>query len=141
MITGRSFQQAGDTRGTRHTGISASCLSFPASRTCSVRFLPRSRSLVYIFYYIQTSAHNIATSGLVVACKQPLIYCISCCVFIDKTGRRLSIRLREHRLDTIKRKVAFPVRSCFARPDHRLEDMSVAVPRAGLAEQNRKKRE
>ena len=57
------------------------------------------------------------------------------------SSRRLGDRFLEHRLDVIKKKVALPVPAHFAGMDHQLEDMQVAVIRAGLPEQDKKRRE
>ena len=75
-----------------------------------------------------------------------LICCISfrkCpgVVYIGKTGRGLGDRFREHRLDVTKKKVALPVPAHFAGMDHQLEDIQVAVIRAGLPEQDKRRRE
>ena len=72
-----------------------------------------------------------------------LIYCILCrkcpgVVYIGETGRRLGDRFREHRLDVMK--VALPVPAHFAGMDHQLEDMQVAVIKAGLPEQDKRRR-
>ena len=73
----------------------------------------------------------------------PCILCRKCpgVVYIGETGRRLGDRFREHRLDVIKIKMALPVPAHFARVDHQLEDMQVAVIRAGLPEQDKRRRE
>ena len=73
----------------------------------------------------------------------PCILCRKCpgVVYIGVTGRRLGDRFREHRLDVIKIKMALPVPAHFARVDHQLEDMQVAVIRAGLPEQDKRRRE
>ena len=57
------------------------------------------------------------------------------------SSRRLGDRFLEHRLDVIKKKVALPVPAHFAGMDHQLEDMQVAVIRAGLPEQDKRRRE
>ena len=62
-------------------------------------------------------------------------------VYIGETGRRLGDHFREHPLDVMKKKVASPVPPYFAGVDHQLEDMQVAVIRAGLPEQDRKRGE
>ena len=74
-----------------------------------------------------------------------MIYCISCrkcpgIVYIGETGCGLGDRFREHRLDVIKKKVALPVPAHFVGMDHQLEDMQVAVIRAGLPEQDKRRR-
>ena len=77
---------------------------------------------------------------------QQLIYCISCrkcpgVVYIGETGRRLGDRFREHRWDVIKKIVALRVPAHFAEMDHQLEDMHVAVIRARLPEQDKRRHE
>ena len=44
-------------------------------------------------------------------------------------------------MDVIKKKVAPPVPAHFAGMDHQLEDMQVAVIRAGLPEHDKRRRE
>ena len=60
---------------------------------------------------------------------------------MGETGRRLGDRFREHRLDVIKKKVALPVPAHLAGMDHQLEDRQVAVIRAGLPEEDKRRRE
>ena len=84
--------------------------------------------------------------GFFTCISSQLIYGISCrkcpgVVYIGKTGRSLSDRFREHRLDVIKKKVALPVPAHFAGMVHQLEDTQVAVIRAGLPEQDKRRRE
>ena len=85
---------------------------------------------------ITTTQGQIKISGFFTCITSQLVYCISCrkcrgVVYIGETGRRLGARFREHRLDVIKKKVALP----------ELEDMQVAVIRAGLPEQDKRRRE
>ena len=63
------------------------------------------------------------------------------CVYIGETSRRLGDRFREHRFDVIKKKVALPVPAHFAGMDQQLENMQGAVIRAGLPEQDKRRRE
>ena len=86
------------------------------------------------------------SQGFFTCITSQLIYCILCrkcpgVVYIGETGRRLGDRFREHRLDVIKIKMALPVPAHFARVDHQLEDMQVAVNRAGLPKQDKRRRE
>ena len=95
---------------------------------------------------ITTTQGQIKISGFFTCISSKLICCISrrkCpgVVYIWETGRRLGDRFREHRLDVIKKKVAPPVPAHFAGMDHQLEDMQVAVIRAGLPEQDKRRRE
>ena len=53
----------------------------------------------------------------------------------------LGDRFWEHRLDIIKKKVALLVPAHFAGMDHLLEDMQLAVIRAGLPKQDKRRRE
>ena len=95
---------------------------------------------------ITTTQGQIKISGFFACISSQLIYCISrrkCpgVVYIGETGRRLGDRFRKHRLDVIKKKLALPVPAHFAGMDHQLEDMQVAVIRAGLPEQDKRRRE
>ena len=51
----------------------------------------------------------------------------------------LGDRFWEHRLDIIKKKVALLVPAHFEGMDHLLEDMQLAVIRAGLPEQDKRR--
>ena len=53
----------------------------------------------------------------------------------------LGDRFWGHRLDIIKKKVALPVPAHFAGMDHLLEDMQLAMIRAGLPEQDKRRHE
>ena len=61
------------------------------------------------------------------------------------TNRRLkpsvALTIWKIRLDVIKKKVALPVPAHFTEIDHQLEDMQVAVIRAGVPEKNKRRRE
>ena len=94
---------------------------------------------------ITTTQGQIKISRFFTSITSQLIFCLSrrkCpgVVYIRETGRILSDRFREHRLDVIKKKVALPVPAHFAGIDHQL-DMQVAVIRAGLPEQDKRRRE
>ena len=72
----------------------------------------------------------------------PCILCRKCSgvVYIGETGRRIGDRFREHRLDVIKIKMALPVPAHFGGVEQQLEDMQVTVIRAGLPEQDKRRR-
>ena len=90
---------------------------------------------------------QIKISGFFTCITSQLIYCISCrkCPGVvclsGETGRRLGDRFRENLADVIKKKVALQVPAHFAGMDHLVEDMQVAVIRAGLPEQGKRSRE
>ena len=56
--------------------------------------------------------------------------------FILETGRRLVDRFREHRRDVINGRNDLPVPAHFNSTNHTLDDMKVAVLKAGLANQD-----
>ena len=76
-----------------------------------------------------------------------MVYCLTCTkcpstVYIGETGRRSADRFREHHRDVIIGRNDLPVPAHFNRENHTLKDLKVAVLRAGLANQeNRKKQE
>ena len=75
-----------------------------------------------------------------------VVYCLSCTkcpsiVYIGETGRRLADRFREHRRDIINGRNDLPVPAHFNQPNHTLEDMKVAVLKAGLANQEYRKKQ
>ena len=75
-----------------------------------------------------------------------MVYCLSCTkcpsiVYIGETGHRLADRFREHRRDIINGRNDLPVPAYFNQPNHTLEDMKVAVLKAGLANQEYRKKQ
>ena len=62
-------------------------------------------------------------------------------MYIGETGRRLADRFREHRRDIINGRNDLPVPAHFNQPNHTLEDMKVAVLKAGLANQEYRKKQ
>ena len=62
-------------------------------------------------------------------------------MYIGETGRRLANRFREHRRDIINGRNDLPVPAHFNQPNHTLEDIKVAVLKAGLANQEYRKRQ
>ena len=72
-------------------------------------------------------------------------YCQSCTkcpstVYIGETGRRFAERSREHRRDIINGKNDLSVPFHFNQTNHTLEDMKAAVLKAGLTNQEYRKR-
>ena len=75
-----------------------------------------------------------------------VVYCLSCTkcpsiVYIGETGRRLADRFRKHRRDIINGRNDLPVPAHFNQPNHTLEDIKVAVLKAGLANQEHRKKQ
>ena len=62
-------------------------------------------------------------------------------MYIRETRRRLADRFREHRRDVIKGRNDLPVPAHFNSTNHTLEDMKVAVLKAGLVNQNYRKKQ
>ena len=62
-------------------------------------------------------------------------------VYIGETGRRLADRFREHRRDVINGRNDLPVPAHFNSTNHTLDDMKVAVLKAGLANQAYRKKQ
>ena len=62
-------------------------------------------------------------------------------VYIGETGRRMADRFIEHRRDVINGKNDLPVPAHFNQPNHTLEDMKVAVLKAGLVNQKYRKKQ
>ena len=96
---------------------------------------------------IITLKGHVNITGHFSCITENVVYCLSCSkcpstVYIEETGRRLADRFREHRRDVINGKNELPVPAHFNQTNHILEDMNVAVLKAGLANQeNRKKQE
>ena len=62
-------------------------------------------------------------------------------MYIGETGRRLADRFRENRRDVINGRYDLPVPPHFNQTNHTLEDMKVAVLKAGLANQEYRKKQ
>ena len=60
---------------------------------------------------------------------------------IEDFGRRLADCFQEHRRDIINGRNDLPVPAHFNQPNHTLEDMKVAVLKAGLANQEYRKKQ
>ena len=75
-----------------------------------------------------------------------VVYCLSCTkcpstAYIGETGRRLAGRFREHRRDVLNGRNDLPVPAHFNQRNHTLEDIKVAVLKAGLANQDYRKKQ
>ena len=75
-----------------------------------------------------------------------VVYCLSCTkctsiVYIGDTGRRLVDHFREHCRYINNRRNNLPVPAYFNQPNHTLEDMKVVVLKAGLANQEYRKKQ
>ena len=84
---------------------------------------------------ITTPKRHVNITGHFSCTTEHVVYCLSCTkcpstVYIGETGRRLADRFREHRRDVIN-----------GRNDHTLDDMKVAVLKAGLANQDYRKKQ
>ena len=62
-------------------------------------------------------------------------------MYIGEIGRRLADRFREHPRDIINGRNDLPVPDHFNQANHTLEDMNVAVLKAGLANQEYRKKQ
>ena len=62
-------------------------------------------------------------------------------VYIGETGRRLADRFQEHHRDIINGRSDLPVPAHFNQPNHTLEDMKVGVSKAGLTNQEYRKKQ
>ena len=65
-----------------------------------------------------------------IVCRAP-----NATVYIRENGRRLADRFREHRKDVINGRNDLPVPAHFNQANHTLENMTVVVSKAGLANQ------
>ena len=62
-------------------------------------------------------------------------------MYIGETGRRLADPFREHRRDVINGRNDLPVPAYFNQANHTLEEMKVAVLKAGQANQEYRKKQ
>ena len=87
----------------------------------------------------QSVSHN-NSYDIIPAVTDNVVYCLTCItcpstVYIGEIGRSLADRFREHRRDVINGRNDLPVPAHFNQENHTLEDLKVAVLRAGLANQ------
>lgn len=95
---------------------------------------------------ISTPKGHVNITGHFSCITKHVVYCLSCTkcpstVYIGETGRRLADRFREHRRGVIKGKNDLPVPAHFNQTNHTLDDMKVAVLKAGLANQEYRKKQ
>ena len=95
---------------------------------------------------ITTPKGHVYITGHFSCITENVVYCLSCTkcpsiVYIGETGRRLADRFREHRRDIINGRNDLPVPAHFNQPNHALEDMKAAVLKAGLANQEYRKKQ
>ena len=115
--------------------------TFPCNRTVC-RTCPHVNSSSTI----ETPKGHVYITGHFSCITEHVVYCLSCTkcpsiVYIGETGRRLADRFREHRRDIINGRNDLPVPAHFNQPNHTLEDMKVAVLKAGLANQEYRKKQ
>ena len=115
--------------------------TFPCNRTV-FRTCPHVNSSSTI----TTPKGHVYITGHFSYITEHVVYCLSCTkcpsiVYIGETGRRLADRFREHRRDIINGRNDLPVPAHFNQPNHTLEDMRVAVLKAGLANQEYRKKQ
>ena len=115
--------------------------TFPFNRTVC-RTCPNVKS----WSTITTPKGHVYITGHFSCITEHVVYCLSCTkcpsiVYIGETGRRLADRFREHRRDIINGRNDLPVPAHFNQPNHTLEDMKVAVLKAGLANQEYRKKQ
>ena len=115
--------------------------TFPCNRTVC-RTCPHVNSSSTI----ETPNGHVCITGHFSCITEYVIYCLSCTkcpsiVYIRETGRRLAGRFPEHRRDIINGRNDLPVPAHFNQQNHTLEDMKVAVLKAGLANQEYRKKQ
>ena len=95
----------------------------------------------------ETPKGHVYIMGHFSCITEHVVYCLSCTkcpsiVYIGETGRRLADRFREHRRDIINGRNDLPVPAHFNQPNHtQLEDMKVGVLKAGLTNQEYRKKQ
>ena len=115
--------------------------TFPCNRTVC-RTCPH----IYSSATITTPKGHVNITGHFTCITDNVVYCLTCdkcpsTVYIGETGRRMADRFREHRRDIINGKNDLPVPAHFNQPNHTLEDMKVAVLKAGLVNQEYRKKQ
>ena len=89
---------------------------------------------------ITTPKGHVNITGHYTCTAENVVYCLTY-VYIGETGRRMADRFREHRKDVINGRNDLPVSAHFNQPDHSLQDMKVAVLKAGLVNQQHLKKQ
>ena len=95
---------------------------------------------------ITTPKRQINVTGHYSCITDNVVYCLTCTkcpsiVYIGVTGRRFADRFREHRRDVINGRNDLSVPAHFNQENHTLEDLKVAVFKAGLANQEYRKKQ
>ena len=95
---------------------------------------------------ITTPKGHVNITGHFSCITENVVYCLSCtkclsAVYIGETGRRLADPFREHRRDVINGRNDLPVPAYFNQANHTLEEMKVAVLKAGQANQEYRKKQ
>ena len=95
---------------------------------------------------ITTPKGHVNITGHFSCITENAVYCLSCtkclsAVYIGETGRRLADPFREHRGDVINGRNDLPVPAYFNHANHTLEEMKVAVFKAGQANQEYRKKQ
>ena len=115
--------------------------TFPCNRTVC-RTCPHVNSSSTI----TTPKRHVNITGHFSCITEHVVYRLSCTkcpstVYIGETGRRLADRFREHRRDVINGRNDLPVPAHFNSTNHTLDDMKVAVLKAGLTNQDYRKKQ
>ena len=115
--------------------------TFPCNRTSC-----RTCSHVNSSSTITTPKGHVNITGHFSCITENVVYCLSCtkclsAVYIGETGRRLADPFREHRRDVINGRNDLPVPAYFNQANHTLEEMKVAVLKAGQANQEYRKKQ
>ena len=95
---------------------------------------------------LQHPKGHVYITGHFSCITEHIVYCLLCTkctsiVYIGDTGCRLADHFREHRRDIINRRNNLPVPAYFNQPNHTMEDMKVVVLKAGLANQDYRKKQ
>ena len=115
--------------------------TFPCNRTV-FRTCPHVNSSSTI----TTPKGHVYITGHFSCITEHIVYCLLCTkctsiVYIGDTGCRLADHFREHCRDNINRRNNLPVPAYFNQPNHTMEDMKVALLKAGLANQDYRKKQ
>ena len=115
--------------------------TFPCNRTV-FRTCPHVNSSSTI----TTPKGHVYITGHFSCITEHIVYCLlrtkcTSIVYIGDTGCRLADHFREHRRDIINRRNNLPVPAYFNQPNRTMEDMKVAVLKAGLANQEYRKKQ
>ena len=115
--------------------------TFPCNRTV-FRTCPHVNSSSTI----TTPKGHVYITGHFSCITEHIVYCLlrtkcTSIVYIGDTGCRLADHFREHYRDNINRRNNLPVPAYFNQPNHTMENMKVALLKAGLANQDYRKKQ